>query len=154
MGNTINKSTQLIDSISSLKNWSNKDTFNVIFDSDIHGDGWSNNVLRDTVYRRSNLYFITFDINNNVFGGYLNKTINTIGCGIEDDNSFVFSLIRNGGCLYAFGDDIHVQRINNDESYCKCDYYDYNNEQNPLINIITPPYQTFQTTRIIVIEMN
>ncbi|KAL7719445.1 TLDc domain-containing protein [Entamoeba marina] len=165
-------------SINILKQWSNKTNFNVIFDSDVDGDG-SNNVLNKIVMNKSNLYFITLDENNNVFGGYINVKIielDEFSGFISDDNAFIFSLIKDGKVkntkysiksddfalylhrndlndyLYDFGDDICVNRIGNSKSYCQCGLYDYYIE-NPFIGS-SHPINFFQTKRIIVIEMN
>ncbi|KAL7721483.1 TLDc domain-containing protein [Entamoeba marina] len=80
------------NSMNILKQWSNKNTFNIIFDSRVDGDGW-NNVLYNRVLNECNLYFISFDGDNNVYGGYLNTKIDKSTSGyISDRNSFVFSL--------------------------------------------------------------
>ncbi|KAL7713374.1 TLDc domain-containing protein [Entamoeba marina] len=155
--------------------WSNKTTFNVIFDSDIDGDG-TNNVLHNTVFNKSNLYFITFDSNDNVFGGYVNNKIDRDGW-INDKKVFMISLFRNGeeknskylinpfystttfylhnnnqySYLYQFSDDVFVRGIGN-ETFCQCRRFNCNNEKNPLIG--TTSSGSVRTERIIIIEMN
>ncbi|KAL7717571.1 TLDc domain-containing protein [Entamoeba marina] len=52
--------------------------------------------LEWSVFNKQNLYFISFDNETNVFGGYLNETINIKNTWIPDCKAFVFSLIRNG----------------------------------------------------------
>ncbi|KAL7722954.1 hypothetical protein QTN25_000540 [Entamoeba marina] len=70
-----NEMNIIINSINLLKQWSNQNTYNIIFDSKIDGDGWTDNILHDRVFNRSNVYFITFDTNNNVFGCFITKKI-------------------------------------------------------------------------------
>ncbi|KAL7719088.1 TLDc domain-containing protein [Entamoeba marina] len=84
------------DSIENLKQWSEMNTHQVIFDSKVDGDGYTNNVLCDRVYGRSKLYFITFDGNGNVFGGYVSVNIDKAYVGIQDNKSFLCSIVRNG----------------------------------------------------------
>ncbi|KAL7718762.1 hypothetical protein QTN25_003719 [Entamoeba marina] len=141
----------ICNSMNVLKQWSNKNIFNIVFDSKVNGDG-SKRVLHDKVYNKSNLYFISFDENNNVFGGFLNNKIDKSGykydCCISDENAFVFSLIRNGivnnkryflkngedkaflllpdspsGWLYNFGKDVFVFKVGSNESCCTDDDY-------------------------------
>ncbi|KAL7714424.1 TLDc domain-containing protein [Entamoeba marina] len=81
-------------SINKMKEWSGKQHYNIIFDSKIDGDG-SNNVLRDKVMNKKNLYFIHFDNHQNIYGGYVNELIDKYNKRINDPNSFVFSLKRN-----------------------------------------------------------
>ncbi|KAL7722955.1 TLDc domain-containing protein [Entamoeba marina] len=170
------------NSMNLLKQWSNKNTFNIIFDSDIDGDGW-NNVLYNKVFKKSNLYFISFDGNNNVYGGYLDTKIDKSGdwIWITDKNAFIFSLIRNGkvnnkkyfmkqgkdqaiilwnndpnGYLYQFGSDIGVYKMGSNYSCCteNNEYcdYEYNNDNKPLTDITLP--NKFVVQRIVVIKMN
>ncbi|KAL7720458.1 hypothetical protein QTN25_002226 [Entamoeba marina] len=166
-------------SINKLKEWSGKQKCSIIFDSKIDGDG-GNNVLHDKVINKKNLYFISFDNENNVFGGYLDTTIGTVG-NITDSNAFTFSLIRNGefknikyeikndcrrhafylcfnsDCLYnfgsGFGNDISVCRIGNSNSHCFSTSYEYNGEQHPFIDN-TDSSNYFTVKRLLVMEMN
>ncbi|KAL7717986.1 hypothetical protein QTN25_004683 [Entamoeba marina] len=80
----------IFDNNDVLKKWSRKKKYNVIFDSRMYGDG-SNNGLRNEVINKSSLYFIVFDDNDNIFGGYVNSIIYTDNVPIRDDSSFVFS---------------------------------------------------------------
>ncbi|KAL7717070.1 TLDc domain-containing protein [Entamoeba marina] len=163
--------------INVLKEWSNKGTFNIIFDTDENGDG-DNLVLHNTVMGKSNLYFIIFDDKQNVFGGYVSKKINRSGFApIYDNNAFLFSLIRNGktvnekyvikqncsnyafmlcnlpdGRLYTFGKhDASIKRIGDNQSYCRFDEYDYYYKK-PFFDIIQT--DQFGAKRIIIIQMN
>ncbi|KAL7717801.1 TLDc domain-containing protein [Entamoeba marina] len=147
---------ELLPSFGYLKQWSGKQEISVIFDSVVDGDG-GNNVLMKKVIDKSNLYFITFDDDNNIFGGYIEEEAFKTNSWITDPNSFIFSLKRNGivtnnrynirnGCennafilnsnigyLYAFGagNDIHVNKIGDPESYCNQASYGYNGEKHP-----------------------
>ncbi|KAL7719706.1 TLDc domain-containing protein [Entamoeba marina] len=149
--NVINKSMGI------LKKWSKRDKLNIIFDSDIDGDG-RNNGLHDKVFGRSNLYFISFDENNNVFGGYVNEKINISDDCIDDKNAFVFSLIRDGlevnnkypinkkstycafrlcdndpnDQLYSFGLDIVIHNIGNYNSQGSPEHYNCNYVRDPV----------------------
>ncbi|KAL7718134.1 TLDc domain-containing protein [Entamoeba marina] len=158
------------NSMNVLKQWSNKNTFNVIFDSNIDGDG-SRNVLYDKVMKKSNLYFISSDDNGNIFGGYVSKEMSDdLIC---DKDSFVFSLTRNGeeskafrlfqineeGLLYKFGgnimfSDIKIFCVGKSNSYCyRGQYcgYNYDNKEDALVE---NSLQQFKVKRIIVLEMN
>ncbi|KAL7712468.1 TLDc domain-containing protein [Entamoeba marina] len=165
--------------LSILRWWSGKNIYSIVFDSNIHGDG-SNNVLLKKVINKSHLYFITFDDQQNVFGGYLNERISEYDVCIGDPNSFVFSLKRNDlqvqkkflihpnkhrkdfklfsnkPVLYRFGTDggnckdITIHKVGEQKSYCLPYAYDYNGENQPL----TDGNYCFSAQRIIVIEMN
>ncbi|KAL7716104.1 TLDc domain-containing protein [Entamoeba marina] len=163
------------NSMNILKEWSNKNTSNIIFDSKVDGNG-SNNVLHNRVMNRSNMYFIHFDENNNVYGGYLNTKVNNsydysdkYECyDIHDKNAFVFSLTRNAqlfflhnkrkdGLLYYFGNDVRVHKVDGKESFCKgadSEYYWYNygNVNKPFTDITHP--NEFAVQRIVVLQMN
>ncbi|KAL7714596.1 TLDc domain-containing protein [Entamoeba marina] len=87
--------------LEALKNWCGLNKIKVIFDSDIDGDG--SGTLAKSIKGLGNLYFITFDDNNNVFGGFLSSMVKlkqeVVGLQIPevtDTNCFLFSLIRNG----------------------------------------------------------
>ncbi|KAL7720408.1 TLDc domain-containing protein [Entamoeba marina] len=163
---------ELIPSFNKLKEWSGKQKCSIIFDSKIDGDG-GNNVLMNKVMNKQNLYFISFDNQNNVFGGYVDTIINKTGDWITDPNAFVFSLIRNGkmknikyeikNSQYAFyslsndnqlygiggGHDIGIWKIGDSNSYCNPHSYEYNGEQHPIVDKFN-----FTTKRILVIQMN
>ncbi|KAL7718457.1 TLDc domain-containing protein [Entamoeba marina] len=165
-------------SLEILYEWSDKHNFNIIFDSEKDGDG--REVLANKVRNKKNLYFISFDNENNVFGGYLSEFINKTGW-IKDTSAFVFSLIRNGkienmkykikdgqdgnsfylytNCdlLYCFGYndgrsyDVTVLKIGCSGAYfCNPCSYEYNGKQQPLRNNTT----NYIIKRIVVLEMN
>ncbi|KAL7720684.1 TLDc domain-containing protein [Entamoeba marina] len=162
------------NSMSKLKEWCGKQKHNIIFDSLIDGDG-SDNVLMNKVTNKSHLYFISFDTNNNVFGGYFRKSINVVDSYIEDRKSFVFSLLRNGvmknlkylmhndrswsfrlysgsNWLYRFGDgDIGAYKIGEASSYCSQNTYEYYNETKPFVDCGTNP---FIIKRIVIMKMS
>ncbi|KAL7715535.1 TLDc domain-containing protein [Entamoeba marina] len=81
--------------IDCLKKWSGKNSYSILFDSDIDGNG-TDNTLPHKILGKNKLYFIHFDENQNVFGGYINSTIDIIQNWIKDPKAFLFSLIRNG----------------------------------------------------------
>ncbi|KAL7719776.1 TLDc domain-containing protein [Entamoeba marina] len=168
------------DSLNVLKEWSVKNTFNIIFDSKFDGDG-DKNVLHDIVLNKSNLYFTSFDGNNNVFGGYINNKIHGSGDFVHDENAFIFSLIKNGivknkkysikqdknkalclwnndleGALYKFGSDICVWKVGKDQSWCRNNdkncWYNYEDDDKPFTDITYP--KRFEIQRIVVIQMN
>ncbi|KAL7713263.1 TLDc domain-containing protein [Entamoeba marina] len=170
------------NSMNLLKQWSNKNNSEVIFDSNVDGDG-SNNVLHGRVFNKSNMYFITSDGNNNLFGGYVNAKIDksNVQKFIYDGNSYIFSLIRNkkvnnkryfirlskndkafklsyndkNGWLYQFGGDINIYKVGSDKSICNNgnnSSYKYKTDYKPLID--AKPDEKFKVQRIIVIQMN
>ncbi|KAL7717644.1 TLDc domain-containing protein [Entamoeba marina] len=163
--------------IETLKKWSNKAEFMILFDSDLQGDGAE--TLSKSIINKRDIYFIHFDNNTNVFGGYVSSVITQTTGYVEDSNSFVFSLIRNGvvkktrylikndkkgyafglvnekhsSILYSFGkfDNIFVYRIGRTDSFCDPNSFDYGGDANPFVN--TLPDQ-FTVQRIIILQMN
>ncbi|KAL7716196.1 TLDc domain-containing protein [Entamoeba marina] len=160
------------DSIKQLKIWSNKTESSVIFDSKFDGDGSNNNALHNIVFNRSNLYFITFDNDNNVFGGYVDKRIAGSGMPsyVIDEKAFVFSLMKNNKVNakryfiettrkkehFYYVITIQMEDFGSDDSYCVSRFshdncYDYGNDVSPLTDIYLP--QKFGVNRIVVLEM-
>ncbi|KAL7715878.1 TLDc domain-containing protein [Entamoeba marina] len=168
-------SFQMIE-IDLLKQWSGKTNLSIIYDTDIDG-GQSNEIFINKVLNKSNLYFVTFDSTRNVFGGYINSTINVSDKWVHDPNAFVFSLIRNNkkkckryniksnysnyafylsSCLdclfgFGFGDDLCIKKVGNSTSCCNTICYDYRGEFLPLAE---DDDNCFVVQRILVIEMN
>ncbi|KAL7711823.1 TLDc domain-containing protein [Entamoeba marina] len=168
------------NSIDILKYWSNKTILNILFDSDIDGDGRTDNLLLNKVLYKRNLYFISFDYNNNVYGGFVGTLVDRFDYFIRGEKTFVFSLKRNGEvkntkyclkqgkdsafmlynnnpskALYRFGNDIEVCKVNDDHSCCvfsQYNFYDYGNEKLPLSDVVYP--LKFNVERIIIIEMS
>ncbi|KAL7718240.1 TLDc domain-containing protein [Entamoeba marina] len=164
-------------SIDSLKKWSGKQNYNIIFDSKVQGDG--KGVLEHIILNKRNLYFISFDDQNNIFGGYLKKSIKKMDSYVRDSKSFVFSLQRNGhvknkkfpiiknyedyafymssninDCLYCFGgsdysSDIYAWKIGYKYSFCDYNYYNYRGESYPLRD----DTDYFTIKRFVVLEM-
>ncbi|KAL7714597.1 TLDc domain-containing protein [Entamoeba marina] len=99
---SLNQETQLQKFyLETLKNWCGLNKIKVIFDSDIDGDG--SGTLARSIAGLGSLYFITFDDNNNVFGGFLSSMakLEQTEFGLQmpavtDSNCFLFSLIRDG----------------------------------------------------------
>ncbi|KAL7713832.1 TLDc domain-containing protein [Entamoeba marina] len=77
-----------------LREWSGKNEINTLFNSNIHD--CDKKSFERYIINKNNLYFIHADNQNNVFGGYLSSKLNKTDEWINDSNSFVFSLIRNG----------------------------------------------------------
>ncbi|KAL7718499.1 TLDc domain-containing protein [Entamoeba marina] len=146
---TNNQKLNVGKSLRALKHWFCLKTLNIIFDSDIDGDG-SGNVLFNKVFGRRNLYFLTFDDNDNIFGGFVREYIDKFNYYLYGDDAFVFSLIKNGhqnnaqyrigdeykndafilrsnvsktDALYAFGYEIYVYSIGNPESEIFCEEF-------------------------------
>ncbi|KAL7717034.1 TLDc domain-containing protein [Entamoeba marina] len=162
--------------INILKEWTNSKNYTVLFDSDIDGNG-AQNSLKNIVFNKSNLYFITIDDTNNIYGGFLFKSIEKVNEFTSDENAFVFSLIRDGvtnnikysickgneshpfilwshrDFLYSFGAgfDIRVWKIGSNKSSCLPFSFNYRKQRNPLVTIY--PHQ-FEISRILVLEMN
>ncbi|KAL7712291.1 TLDc domain-containing protein [Entamoeba marina] len=160
-----------------LREWSKKQNCSVLFDSKIDGDG-GNDVLLNKVINKRNLYFISFDNENNVFGGYVDTIINKTNSFITDPNAFTFSLMRNNdkknnkyeiknnNQQYAFylfsnkddmygfggGNAIHVGKINNSNSYCTSYSFEYTGDQHPFVDKNYPTQ--FAMKRILVIQMS
>ncbi|KAL7720414.1 TLDc domain-containing protein [Entamoeba marina] len=175
--NNVTRLEQLNNSIESLIEWSGKPNYNVIFDSDIDGDGKS--TLNCKLMNKRNLYFIHFDNENNIFGGYVNELINKTNIYVYDKKSFVFSLLRNGEVinkkyvikperakcsfdlqsnydfLYWFGYgngkfDIIAPKIGHiSKTACLTNSYEYNGEKQPLRNKTIG----YVINRILVLEM-
>ncbi|KAL7716473.1 TLDc domain-containing protein [Entamoeba marina] len=160
--------------IRTLKEWSGLKKMNVLFDSDVDGDGFG--TLVKTVYNKTNLYFISIDDYDDVFGGYLPNVIDKIKSPIKDFNSFVFSLLKDGEvvlnkfpikqsisnhafqlypdyfeALYEFGyDDITAFRINCRESCCDPYVFEYENDK---FLVDSDSDIKFLIQRLLVIEM-
>ncbi|KAL7718264.1 hypothetical protein QTN25_004559 [Entamoeba marina] len=168
-----NEKEQFINaSIRSLKMWSGKQYCKFIFDSEKNHEI---STLYECVNNKQNLYFISFDDEKNVFGGYVDTTINTFDNWITDPHAFTFSLIRDGkvnnkryhigndkeqhafmilqnnNCLYKFGKDhdLYVSKCETSDSCCSTSSYDYSDEVDPL----RKDGDKFKTKRIIVIQM-
>ncbi|KAL7714601.1 TLDc domain-containing protein [Entamoeba marina] len=156
-----------------LKKWSNKKNYILLFDSDINGNG--EGLLEKIVLHKNNLYFITIEDDDNVFGGYIFSKISHVNEKIYDPNSFVFSLLRKGiiknskyhikgryvdrsfilfdnnDMLYAFGNDIHISKLNTSLSYCKQRSYDYKKEINSLVDLSYP--HALKLQRLLILQM-
>ncbi|KAL7714070.1 TLDc domain-containing protein [Entamoeba marina] len=161
-----------------LKQWSGLKNIDILFDSDINGDGFD--ILKWLCKDRRNLYFISIDDKNNVFGGFINEYIYTYNYGVSDEKAFVFSLIRDGsvknlkynikwghermafylfssnnphGLLYQFGEDIIIRRVGKGYCFYKQDLYNYNGEKKALVESNSLA-NGFPIMRVIVLQMN
>ncbi|KAL7714231.1 TLDc domain-containing protein [Entamoeba marina] len=153
MTQQIEKETMVLEA---MKKWSGFNSFNVIFDSDLHGNG--DNTLVPGIFNKSNLYFITYDDKRNVFGGFIKEDISEFQEDYFDDNAFVFSFIRNGkmknvkydifrGFFGAF--EVNTSVEGSDCSQCN---FNYNGELNALVETHQPT--TYVVERIIVVQMS
>ncbi|KAL7720783.1 hypothetical protein QTN25_002002 [Entamoeba marina] len=158
-----------------LLRWSNKSDSIVLYDSDYSIDSSSLSFIH-SIINKSNLYFIVID-KNNVFGGYVNTVIQQTNTSVKDDNTFIFSLIKNGIStnqryyknyddtsigfslyddetdLFSFGSyagDIHVCNLNLKESVCCPCSFEYNGETSPFQLSMG---EEFQVERLIVMQM-
>ncbi|KAL7715582.1 TLDc domain-containing protein [Entamoeba marina] len=169
----------MFESIECIKQWSGKESYDILFDSDLHGNG-GNGVLMRKILNKNNVCFIHFDSKNNIFGGYLNTTIDKCNHYLWDKKSFLFSLMRNGKIknikykirknqegysfylysngdyLYGFGSgywDLFACRINLQYSCCKQTSFLYGDDPEPLIDNPGDPNR-FEMKRILVLQMN
>ncbi|KAL7712470.1 TLDc domain-containing protein [Entamoeba marina] len=179
MSSIANSSTDLCNQIISImKDWSGMVNYTIIFDSDVDGNGQK--TLSQTILKKKNLYFLHFDNNNNIFGGYISSLIDRTCDYIKDNTSFLFSLMRNGQVkntkylinnntkysfwlcdsavvLYEFGyssygfRDLCAYAIGNDQSYCFSCSYNYNKEKNSLVENYP---NRFEIQRILILEMS
>ncbi|KAL7719831.1 TLDc domain-containing protein [Entamoeba marina] len=162
--------------IQSLKQWSGLNTMNILFDSDVDGNG-SNQTLLKAVQNKSNMYFIINDSFGNVFGGYVCKNIGQLTF-VKDSNCFVFSLIRTFQMKnkkynlndskfdhssafqichdnyflfsFGFGDDIIVSPLNEPYSFCNTSSFNYCGEHDPFVD----SNKGFTIERLIVVMMS
>ncbi|KAL7715602.1 TLDc domain-containing protein [Entamoeba marina] len=133
--------------IDSLIKWSDKSNYTILFDSDLDGDG--KDVLHHKVFNKKNLYFIHFDNENNVFGGYMNEVINNKNSYINDPNSFVFSLIRNGVITNKKYDIKNDQQLNAFDLQSDYDYLYWFGYENGKFDMVIPKIGYFSATSCI-----
>ncbi|KAL7716981.1 TLDc domain-containing protein [Entamoeba marina] len=166
-----------LEIIQSLKKWSGLGNYSIIFDSDQEGDGVD--TLRGAVLCKKQLYFINYDDDNNVFGGYISVPIDYSNYYIEDSEAFIFSLYRKGvlknkrylmkegksysafklwfgyDYLYRFGEnyDLNIYKINEKKSFSSpsTSSFDCGEETNPMVD--SDIFNYFSVGRIIVIQM-
>ncbi|KAL7714400.1 TLDc domain-containing protein [Entamoeba marina] len=153
----------------------------VVFDSDDYKGEFPLDKFRDVSEIKKGLYFISYDDKDkqNIYGGFIEKEVVGEHIDVEDSNSFVFSMQRDGvvkstkypikpDCadsafssfdinnkeaeLYIFGDDIHVYPPGVNLSYCLQNYYDYNEEKDALVD--NGEENAFAVTRIIVVRVS
>ncbi|KAL7714549.1 TLDc domain-containing protein [Entamoeba marina] len=159
-----------------LQNWSDFHSFNIIYDSDVDGGGY---VAIDMVHNKKNLYFINFDNENNVFGGFVSNPNSGLSYQEQCNRiTFVFSLERNGlpfykkyplkkyqevsafNCyyldqyspLYTFGCDLQIFPVGVNNSFVAPSSYKYNHCKTPFINRGYPYH--FPIQRLIILEMS
>ncbi|KAL7720293.1 TLDc domain-containing protein [Entamoeba marina] len=158
---------QMLKSINSLKQWSNKTEINMIYDSDIDGD--ANVTLLKKVLNKKDLYFITLDENDNIFGGYITEKITQGNVFHRDNNSFnkhyllsseINSLafcicdwnIDEERILYFFGNDLCIRETSSSLSYSDPHYFNYSDHNDYLVSHQFP--NQFKVLRIVIAEMN
>ncbi|KAL7713430.1 TLDc domain-containing protein [Entamoeba marina] len=162
------------EEIEVIKEWTNFGNYSMLFDSDIDGNG--NGTLNKLLMNKKNLVFIHFDGDNNVFGGFLPRSIDKLNSYLSTPYAFLFSLFRNKEIintkykvkngmlsnafmmhsstrdrLYSFGIDLIVFQVGCRQSFSKpmC-YFDYATQTNCLVQ--NHPY-VFDMKRIIVLQM-
>ncbi|KAL7716402.1 TLDc domain-containing protein [Entamoeba marina] len=162
--------------MNSLRTWSGLNKCSLIFDSNTDGD--DNQDLCNKLINKSKLYFINFDDDGNIFGGYFSGEISKINWWLPDPNAFVFSLFRNGrenqrmfkikpqmqhaafflypksDWLYCFGNgtrDMSICKIGNENSWCYPCYFDYEGVEKALTDYEN--VDEFPIRRFVVFQM-
>ncbi|EMD49194.1 Hypothetical protein EHI5A_107940 [Entamoeba histolytica KU27] len=80
------------ENVKTFRTWSALKKCNLIYDSSIN----CYEEFRRSVICRSNLFFINFDDQGNVFGAFVKKQITKINVFVKDKDHFLFSLNANG----------------------------------------------------------
>ncbi|KAL7722241.1 TLDc domain-containing protein [Entamoeba marina] len=158
-----------------LKSWSGLNFSHVLYDSDLHGDGRGS--LHQTLMDKSKLFFLHFDNNDNVFGGYVQSKITELNTFNYDKDCFVFSLRKNGvdnprryliketsaryafhlnsayGMLYQFGNDIRICKVGDARSCCYQFNFEYDGTEDALSDRQWNRNERFSVERIIIMQM-
>ena len=82
------------DHMSVLRDWTGKNTFSLLYNSDI--DGTYNGILVEKIQNHPNLLFLLEDEENKVFGGFTYKPMIVDNCN-QDDKCFLFTFNKDGG---------------------------------------------------------
>ncbi|KAL7712561.1 hypothetical protein QTN25_009885 [Entamoeba marina] len=136
-----------------LQNWTDFHSFNIIYDSDVDGGGYT--AIR-MVHNKKNLYFINFDNENNVFGGFVSNPNSGLSYQEQCNRiTFVFSLERNGLPFYKKYplkkyQEIFPVGVNN--SFVAPSSYKYNHCKTPFVDRGYPYH--FPIQRLIILEMS
>ena len=161
-----------------LEKWSGRKIGKVVFDSDIDGD--SNRVFSCRIKNKEHLYFLCFDNQQNIFGGYFDDKITTLKEWNFSENQFLFTFNKFGKhnavdehlCqkyeqigrkgifihqddndrLFNFYCGFSIGKINENVSNCIAVSVYYQNCKNKMLNGMNS-WQTFPITRLLVLTM-
>ncbi|ELP92606.1 hypothetical protein EIN_166110 [Entamoeba invadens IP1] len=160
--------------------WCSKCVGDVIFDSNIDAIGKGSKAFNQRVFHRENgIALFIFDDEKNIFGCVVTKSIESEDITVEDENAFVFSLMRNGekcakkfmikkeeaknaifvgkkmnvGLFSVGNDDIRINRKfhENTVSFCAQNAFDYGEEKEALCGKVIPNY--FALQRLVIAEL-
>ncbi|ELP86862.1 hypothetical protein EIN_044100 [Entamoeba invadens IP1] len=92
------------EEVTQLEDWTQMRIGQVVFDGEHENWSTGTSVFDAKIYHKRNLVFVIEDANGNKFGGFVKSEIDTIGGGIVDTGSFLFSLASNGrfDCMQKF----------------------------------------------------
>ncbi|KAL7713729.1 hypothetical protein QTN25_008748 [Entamoeba marina] len=146
-----------------LKGWCGLSCGNIIFDSDV--DGENTKQLIRKVLQKKHLYFICFDEDGNVLGGYVNeetkKEVGRIAISTYDKPNQMFRIKKNERALFMLdnptwlirlGDDICVWKTRSKSSWCIASRYDYGTNSDVWKNLRSE--HDFRSERLVIIEMS
>ncbi|KAL7715576.1 TLDc domain-containing protein [Entamoeba marina] len=181
MGNIESSTTSLKKSIEEnevqanarvMENWCGMKYDNIIFDSDRNNS--TKQSILSQILNKNYLYFIHFDENGNIFGGYLSEQVHTTDVWIYDDNAFLFTLTRNyltnrnkfniekgkevfwiyssSQWLYRFGIDLYIFKPGIPRSATYQNKFNYNGIEKAITDK-QGPCQTFSIERIVIVKM-
>ncbi|EDR23659.1 hypothetical protein EDI_237460 [Entamoeba dispar SAW760] len=87
----IKQTEEQFEGINYIENWCGLKNHLILFDSSLP-NGNSNETFVSSILNHSNIVVLVFDSLGSVFGGYMNKPIQTTDSLITDSNHFLFSL--------------------------------------------------------------
>ena len=79
-----------------LEEWTGLSCGDIIFDSTKHGWSKGNNEFMEKILNKSKVCIVIENGDGEIFGCYINSTINGVWEWIKDENAFVFNLESNG----------------------------------------------------------
>ena len=99
--------------VEQLDRWTGLKCGDIIFDSTKHGWSKENNEFRKKIWMKSKICIVIENEDGEIFGCYINSTIDEVGWNIKDEHAFVFNLESNGR---------HKSPMKFDIKKEKCDY--------------------------------
>ncbi|KAL7717174.1 TLDc domain-containing protein [Entamoeba marina] len=78
----------------SMNKWTNKTTFTILYDTDVHG--WEYYNFREAIMNKPSTMILCINEDGLIFGSYLEKPITEEVCWMKDDDYFVFFLKSKG----------------------------------------------------------